>query len=471
MKNACTHRKIKAMGRLTALFLALWLSASATLLFAQSLEEGLEAALPGLLARLESGELQPAELSQLLISHAEQPQAVPPSLAPVGIDDAEFIRVLGADLQKRVEQILATNPSSKVLGLKRLSEVLLPANDEHRKAIARVIALAERAEHLSAVDDAVELVSMREEAQSEADKAIIEGHATRLLEKLATRNVDRNKPAFALRQLAQIDPHWRTETAVNLVRAAVTELNQLMQADGRLAFWPFDDRAVDRLVTDVAEADPSLLTLMAEMFSERVIDLLEDNDVTGAVKYYDRVMRARPDPNEKNDTLRLRIAGVAMGPEGVTFARGRVEELEAAGKLSFFAKMKLLFTGFYGIAFPAVVLVCLVSMLFFGALAYLRPDVKLRRPQLQVNLPRSRRRVPGYQSVPSQPDEYSRLLALFDLDDTATEEEIKRVYRQKMKEHHPDAGGGDTDSSAEKFMDLKVAYERILEIKRSRFGR
>lgn len=79
--------------------------------------------------------------------------------------------------------------------------------------------------------------------------------------------------------------------------------------------------------------------------------------------------------------------------------------------------------------------------------------------------------VPGYLKGPSQPDEYSRLLALFDLDDSASVEEIKAAYRKVMREHHPDTAREQTPEEVAKFIELKHTHERILEIKKGAFGR
>lgn len=78
---------------------------------------------------------------------------------------------------------------------------------------------------------------------------------------------------------------------------------------------------------------------------------------------------------------------------------------------------------------------------------------------------------PGYLKQPRKLDEYSRLLELFNLDDSASEEEIKAAYRQVMREHHPDTSKEQTPEEVAKFIELKKAYERILEIKKGRFGR
>ncbi|MCB0345442.1 MAG: DnaJ domain-containing protein [Bdellovibrionales bacterium] len=72
------------------------------------------------------------------------------------------------------------------------------------------------------------------------------------------------------------------------------------------------------------------------------------------------------------------------------------------------------------------------------------------------------------------PDEYSRLLQLFGLDDRASKDEIKRAYRQLAKDYHPDRmqdkSAEEQAAATERFDELKRAYDRILEFKQSQFG-
>ncbi|WP_299270006.1 J domain-containing protein [Halorientalis sp.] len=66
---------------------------------------------------------------------------------------------------------------------------------------------------------------------------------------------------------------------------------------------------------------------------------------------------------------------------------------------------------------------------------------------------RRRRRAPSASEGPSRAEAY-RILGL---DDDADESEVKRAYRQKVKEVHPDTDSGDE----ERFKKVNQAYERL----------
>lgn len=69
--------------------------------------------------------------------------------------------------------------------------------------------------------------------------------------------------------------------------------------------------------------------------------------------------------------------------------------------------------------------------------------------------------------TPQRLDEYSTLLQVFDLPEDATGTDIKKAYRAKMKQLHPDAN---KESSQEDIDRVQEAYDRLMHLRRSWYG-
>jgi hypothetical protein len=80
--------------------------------------------------------------------------------------------------------------------------------------------------------------------------------------------------------------------------------------------------------------------------------------------------------------------------------------------------------------------------------------------------------LPGYMREAGE-DDYTRLLKFFGLTDAATDEEVRKVYRERVKETHPDViSGVSSDKEAcEKFHEIKTNYNRLMNVRKSMFGR
>src|SRR5262249_11854134 len=141
----------------------------------------------------------------------------------------------------------------------------------------------------------------------------------------------------------------------------------------------------------------------------------------------------------------------ARGAEERELARGRIKELQAANALSFGDKVHLLFRGYYG-AGPLVmlgggVMLLLISIAFYAlnpgvvrsGFQQIREIVEEKKEEQGEH--RRQRRGVGYSRLVDAEDEYSRLLAVFGLEDNASEADIKRAFREKVKRYHPDSQG------------------------------
>ncbi|WP_424018118.1 J domain-containing protein [Halorientalis pallida] len=82
-----------------------------------------------------------------------------------------------------------------------------------------------------------------------------------------------------------------------------------------------------------------------------------------------------------------------------------------------------------------------------------RGGQRRQRAGQQRQQQRQRRRPPSADDGPSRSEAY-RILGL---DTDADESEVKRAYRQKVKEVHPDTDGGDEET----FKKVNAAYERL----------
>ncbi len=76
----------------------------------------------------------------------------------------------------------------------------------------------------------------------------------------------------------------------------------------------------------------------------------------------------------------------------------------------------------------------------------------------------------GYKEELTAEDEYSKLLAVFDLDDSCVFQDIKDRYRTLLKEYHPDTTEHDPEEAAAKLSEIKASYKRIETIQKSWFG-
>ncbi len=133
-------------------------------------------------------------------------------------------------------------------------------------------------------------------------------------------------------------------------------------------------------------------------------------------------------------------------------------------ELGFSDKLSLLFLGELSskiYIFLSIILLFLV-MLFIGFFYFYGVD------QSEANVgKKSRKYGTGKIDLQSGVDEYTSLLEFFNLDDTASESDIKKAYREMARTHHPDTSESTT---REEFELIQTNYDKLMKLRKGWFG-
>lgn len=378
-------------------------------------------------------------------------------------DDPALTRGFGQETIAKAQQILSEGSSPDLVTIKRIVQAVLPAGDPTGETLAYLASLSDRIEHFVAIGNLTSLAAMRTDIHNSVGLKVLESRLTRRAHALAEENELSGNPEAALELLGLILPTYRTDETISLGARAIGLLNQREAPQIVPDPWVFDLPVVQEVIAQVLQSDPGAKLSLAQIYSRFVPKFAHVGDSVRAEKYFAEVLRLRPDPNEENNVLRSSIVETDGAGKAGEFTEARVAELKEAGRLPFKLKVHLLFEGYFGVFLPIILIASLFGVLVSGA-AFLLRNVRLPR----ISFKRERT-APGYMKASGATDEYSRLLSMFGLDDRATEEEIKKAFRKKMKELHPDVGDI-SPGATEEFQRLKLAYERITQIRSSWFG-
>jgi hypothetical protein len=300
--------------------------------------------------------------------------------------------------------------------------------------------------------------------------------------------------------------------------AAVRERSEEVIAD-----WERDWIWFKRFYTSfTGEKVQAQLAGINELLALRAV---QSGRIDAANDFFGEMLRWRPDPSEENNELRRQVIRAAESDDARAFAHGRVAELDRIGAIDLPLKMRVFFQGYYGKGAVYVVFWIFTGVILFFFAAYflsiaygkvqkwlgrrpakvtVRPKNEkkpltnltlkeqsgqpapqvdegekeddaapvnpLRREELGMfqQLLKGNKKGPGYMNVKEEPDEYGRLLDKFGLDDGVSEDDIKTAFRKVAKELHPDRVGPEGE---EQFREFQIAYERLIEIRKSWFGR
>jgi len=187
-------------------------------------------------------------------------------------------------------------------------------------------------------------------------------------------------------------------------------------------------------------------------------------EVRNALKYFEML--------DGNGTLHKELVLTILNSSSLhSLAREYVDK-ELFSKLSQSERISLIISGKMPFAFYLIAVGIFIFLLFI-LLLFIRPPLFLKtkvseilkyaelKKEEKAQLSRK-----GYEKLSDKVDEYTALLMIFGLNDDATDGDIKRAYRDKVKLLHPDTGDA---SEQQKFQEVKRAYERLLSLRRGWF--
>lgn len=187
-------------------------------------------------------------------------------------------------------------------------------------------------------------------------------------------------------------------------------------------------------------------------------------EVRNALKYFEML--------DSEGTLHKELVLSIINSSSLhSLAREYVDK-ELFSRLSQTERISLIISGKMPLAFYLSVLgffIFLLCILFLflrppafleNKVSKIRHDVEVKKEE-KAKLSRK-----GYENLSDKVDEYTALLMIFGLNDDASDTDIKRAYRDRVKMLHPDMGD---PTEQQKFQDVQRAYERLLSLRRGWF--
>ncbi len=289
----------------------------------------------------------------------------------------------------------------------------------------------------------------------------------------AREAIEGRKPFVALRQLSLLSADVQDEEVLGVVRDALTQLHDNLEqiettVESRTAL---EDASTQELISRFLLVTPDFEERYTDILIARAYSLAALGRHESLVGIYQQITDRVPATMKLRDEVAYKIAEVATGDVKTEFAPLVLQDLAARGSLSFFDRFHFFMLGYY-VGITGRNLILAVSIILFIVIGYF--VVKTWEPHrwiLQQLTGKKKNKVPTAEDLVSEDDNYSRMLKVLGLDDTANEETIKQAYRQLIKDLHPDSSKGQADpESLKRFRDVQNAYKRIKEMRAGWFS-
>jgi hypothetical protein len=453
--------------QITRILLAIIFTLSAPLAFA---ETSLRVRLESEITSFEAGKISIDELAEFLILKTEESPEILDLLSEVSVPKEKLADASTSLFLKRLSLMIAKGKTDSVERLEMLSAKIIPESwSAERERIKSLVSSYLSLEKIRSDRDLDALLKVDFSGLPESSRKILNDRLEEVVSEFVERAYDNDDVFQGFRSLSQVASLWPNIGA----KDRAEQLLSKMSVDSLKAEqWTLDEPQVQNFVRELIAADPSHLKVFLRLYEWKTGKSLAQGDYNRARLYFNWVIGLRPDPSPENTSFRKQLVEIGAEKGENAFTNQRIIELAKVDSFGFSDKLGLFFDGYYGKSLP--ILIPSGFVVVFLALAYF-----LFRPSSGgSSTSRSRRAKKGvkYSQVVEADDEYTRLLAVFGLKESASESQIKRAFRKAVKEHHPDAYGADgvvTDEEGnvdETFQELRKTYNRILEIRSSWFG-
>ena len=400
--------------------------------------------------RAQQGEISISELVDTLIEQVIKSPSVGPEVNRYKHLVPSLAKNSAPLLIAKIHKLLLNNKTADAWAVKSLSDVLIPNTWPEGIRIAKIFSVVSSLDTIKEEQNiralgSIDLSNIGDEDEEVLEK-IIKSYANEIVEQ-ASKEPDRFN---AIRKLAELSVNFSElplkEKAGEILKSFSNEPNW------QSSKWTFDNPVVQQLVTDLFQDNKEILV---KLYIWRTLASLEEGNQNRAAIYYNLLLPHLTEAEKVSFRKEILAKALKIGLN--PFVSARIDELKSAKLLTAPEKLALLFKGYFG-WWPLLLSAPFVLSIFFV--------VYKRTPAKKKLTPKT----------PIAEDEYTRLLKKLNLEEDATEGQIKKAFRLLVKEHHPDAHGAggvvlDSDGNIDqKFEELRKTYDRVMEIRKSWFN-
>ena len=426
-----------------------------------------------------AGEMSLDELAEFLLREAEQSDS---SLKLLVSEDRKvpgFGQHISDPLLKHLQESVSKGEDDKALRQVELAKKFIPVGTSNGPVIEKIGTWLANLHTILQEGNVQKFIELY---HADNDSVVAPAFESRLevaLRQLAESIAAKQQPLQALAMLAELDAATSKPVLNEIGQTLLPKAIEVLSGTTSVPEWPFTSQEAQDFLRSLARANATGMSQVLQMLRLKVLQDVAHNQAVDAQWYFNLILGLRPDPNPENNQLRKEIAFTADGADSKKFADGRLEELRAAGALGVFTRLRLATAGSGGKLVRVIVVT--LEILFLALVTWFgwRTFVRMQAAKaLRKSAPKKRSsKSKGYDQPMERDDEYTRLLAGFGLDDSATEADIKRAFREAVKRHHPDVQGSegvmrdDEGNVDDTFQELRRNYERLLEVRGGWFGR